>query len=296
MCALVDESIVAHEPEGCAAPRIKPAPTAAIRSLLRSPRTLWCPGCSNGIITRAIIDAVLGLGLDTDKVVVFAGIGCSGRVTNYLNVSTVHTAHGRALPFATGAKVADPTLTVIVVMGDGDCAAIGGNHLIHAARRNVDLTAVVFNNSIYGMTGGQKSPTTHIGDRSTTSPFGNSEPAFDLCGLAHAAGATYVARGTSWDYRQLVQLVAGGLVHEGFSFVEAMAVCTTYYGRFNLTADPAEFLRAQRDHAIPVEKFDYGETRLRDLYPVGVLRHVERPPYSDVYADMRRKAREGGGG
>jgi 2-oxoglutarate ferredoxin oxidoreductase subunit beta len=257
---------------------------------------VWCPGCSNGIITRAIVDAVIGLELDPDKVAVFAGIGCSGRIANYLNYSTVHAAHGRALPFATGAKVADSSLKVIVVMGDGDCAAIGGNHLIHAARRNVDLTAVVFNNSIYGMTGGQKSPTTHVGDRSTTSVYGNAEPAFDLCELARAAGATYVARGTSWAYRQLVQLIAGGLVHEGFSFVEAMAVCNTYYGRFNLTADPAEFLLAQREHAVPVDKFEIDGPRLRDSYPVGVISHVERPPYSDVYADAKVRKREGGGG
>ena len=285
-----------HEPEDCAAPRIKPAGTAAIRGHLRSAKTLWCPGCSNGIITRAIVDAVLGLELDPDKVAVFAGIGCSGRVANYLNYSTVHCAHGRALPFATGAKVADPALKVIVVMGDGDCAAIGGNHLIHAARRNVDVTAVVFNNSIYGMTGGQKSPTTHVGDRSTTSPHGNSEPAFDLCELARAAGATYVARGTSWAYRQLVQLIAGGLVHEGFSFVEAMAVCNTYYGRFNLTADAAEFLLRQKEHAVPVGKYDIDGPRLRDVYPVGVIHHVERPGYSDVFSDMRRRANGGGDG
>jgi len=239
---------------------------------------------------------VLGLELDPDKVAVFAGIGCSGRISNYLNYSTVHCAHGRALPFATGAKVADPELKIIVVMGDGDCAAIGGNHLIHAARRNVDLTAVVFNNSIYGMTGGQKSPSTHVGDRSTTSPFGNSEPAFDLCELARAAGATYVARGTSWAYRQLVQLIAGGLVHEGFSFIEAMAICNTYYGRFNLTADSAEFLRLQKEHAVAVDKFDVDGPRLRDLYPVGVIHHVERPAYSDVFSDMRQKAGGRGGG
>lgn len=293
MCALVDETVLAREPKDCAPPRIKPASTAAIRAQLRTGRTVWCPGCSNGIITRAIVDAVLGLGLPQDKVAVFAGIGCSGRIGNYLNYSTVHTAHGRALPFATGAKVADSSLKVIVVMGDGDCAAIGGNHLIHAARRNVDLTAVVFNNSIYGMTGGQKSPTTHMGDRSTTSIWGNAEPAFDLCELARAAGATYVARGTSWAYRQLVELIAGGLVHEGFSFVEAMAVCHTYYGRFNLTADPAKFLLAQKEHAIPADEFEPGEPRRRDRYPVGVLSHVERPPYSDVYAERHARPPEG---
>ena len=154
-----------------------------------------------------------------------AGIGCSGRISAYLDYSTVHTAHGRALAVATGVKAADPSLHVIVAMGDGDSSAIGGNHLIHAARRNIDLTALVFNNSIYGMTGGQMSPTTHLGDKSTTSVYGNVEPAFDLCELAHAAGATYVARGTSWAYQQLVNVIAGGIAHHGFAMVEAMAIC-----------------------------------------------------------------------
>ena len=175
-----------------------------------------------------------------------AGIGCSGRISAYLDYSTVHTAHGRALAVATGIKAADPSLQVIVAMGDGDSSAIGGNHFIHAARRNIDLTALVFNNSIYGMTGGQMSPTTHLGDKSTTSVYGNVEAAFDLCELAHAAGATYVARGTSWAYQQLVNVIAGGIAHRGFSMVEAMAICPVYYGRFNLTPDPAEFLRSRR--------------------------------------------------
>ena len=140
-------------------------------------------------------------------------------------------------------------------MGDGDCVAIGGNHLIHAARRNIDLTAIVFNNSIYGMTGGQMSPTTFEGDLSTTSPYGNIEQAFDICELARAAGATYVARGTSWAYPQLVGLIAGGIVHKGFSFIEAMAACPTYYGRQNHGADPAEMLRRQRDRSVPVATY-----------------------------------------
>ena len=152
-----------------------------------------------------------------------AGIGCSGRISAYLDYSTVHTAHGRALAVATGVKAADPSLHVIVAMGDGDSSAIGGNHFIHAARRNIDLTALVFNNSIYGMTGGQMSPTTHLGDKSTTSVYGNVEAAFDLCELAHAAGATYVARGTSWAYQQLTNVIAGGISHKGFAMVEAMA-------------------------------------------------------------------------
>ncbi|HTX70853.1 MAG TPA: thiamine pyrophosphate-dependent enzyme, partial [Thermoleophilia bacterium] len=153
MCALVDEQRLEARPTGdFKLPRIRPHTTSEIKAHLRAAKTLWCPGCSNGTITRALIDAMLGLELDPAKVVVVAGIGCSGRISAYLDYSTVHTAHGRALAVATGAKVADPSLQVIVAMGDGDCSAIGGNHFIHAARRNVDVTALVFNNSIYGMT------------------------------------------------------------------------------------------------------------------------------------------------
>jgi 2-oxoglutarate ferredoxin oxidoreductase subunit beta len=177
-------------------------------------------------------------------------------------------------------------------MGDGDSSAIGGNHFIHAARRNIDLTALVFNNSIYGMTGGQMSPTTHMGDKSTTSVYGNVEAAFDLCALAHAAGATYVARGTSWAYQQLTNVIAGGIAHKGFAMVEAMAVCPVYYGRFNLTPDPAEFLLAQKAHAVPADKFDEGESRVRDKYPVGLLHHAEREEFVTALGRVRDNARE----
>ncbi len=203
-----------------------------------------------------------------------AGIGCSGRISAYLSYSTVHTAHGRALPVATGAKLADPSLHVIVAMGDGDCAAIGGNHFIHAARRNVDLTALVFNNSIYGMTGGPDEPhDPHAETARRRACSATSSPPSTLCQLAHAAGASYVARSTAWAYRQLVDVIAGGIVHKGFSLVEAMAVCPIYYGRFNLTSDPAEFLRGQKERGVPASQFDEGESRLRERYPVGVLHH-----------------------
>jgi 2-oxoglutarate ferredoxin oxidoreductase subunit beta len=268
-----------------------PHATSEIRAHLRSATTLWCAGCSNGIVTRAIIDAILGLRLDTEKLALIAGIGCAGRITSYLDYSTVHTAHGRALAVATGAKAADPSLDIVVVMGDGDCVAIGGNHLIHAARRNIDLTAIVFNNSIYGMTGGQMSPTTFEGDLSTTSPYGNIEQAFDICELARSAGATYVARGTSWAYPQLVGLIAGGLVHKGFSFIEAMVACPTYYGRQNQGADPAEMLRRQRDRSVPVATYEPGHPRHQDRYPVGVLHHAEREEYTEAYAEVQRRAR-----
>jgi 2-oxoglutarate ferredoxin oxidoreductase subunit beta len=288
--ALVDEDLIEHPSSGCAAPRVEGKPTSVIRRYLRTPKTIWCAGCSNGIAMRALVDAILALDLDHDKVAVFAGIGCSGRVTSYLDFSTVHTTHGRALAFATGAKAADPSLQVIVVMGDGDCVAIGGNHLIHAARRNIDLTAVVFNNSIYGMTGGQMSPATFEGDRSTTSPYGNVEQAFDLCELAEAAGASYVARGTSYSYTKLAQVIAGGLAHRGFSFVEAMTSCPTYYGRQNDIAEPSGMLERQKERAVPVEKFDRDGPRLQERYPVGVLHHVERTEYTDAYGEVQRRA------
>ncbi|MCE5196042.1 MAG: thiamine pyrophosphate-dependent enzyme, partial [Negativicutes bacterium] len=159
---------------------------------------IWCPGCGNGIVMQQVLRAIEELGLDVDKIVLVSGIGCSSRATGYLDFNTLHTTHGRALAFATGVKYANPELTVIVLTGDGDCTAIGGNHLIHACRRNIDLTTVVFNNSIYGMTSGQFSPMTPTGSYATTAPYGNIDRNFDLCKLGQAAGATYVARSTTY--------------------------------------------------------------------------------------------------
>jgi 2-oxoglutarate ferredoxin oxidoreductase subunit beta len=290
---LIDEERLERPPREPALPKVVAHSTAEIRRHLRSPKTLWCAGCTNGIATRALIDAIVSLDLSPDKVAVIAGIGCSGRITAYLDYSTVHCTHGRALVVATGAKVADPSLHVIVVMGDGDCAAIGGNHLIHAARRNVDLTAVVLNNAIYGMTGGQAGPTTHEGDISKTSPLGNVEPAFDICELARSAGATFVARGTAYAYVKLVQLIAAGIVHKGFSFVEIMSACPTYYGRMNASGDPADMLTAQKTQAVPVQRFQAGQAALRERYPVGVLHHAERAEYIEAYQELRRRAQQG---
>ena len=297
MSALVDEQKLEESPTGDdKIPRIKPHTTAEIKTHLRAAKTLWCPGCSNGTITRALIDAILGLELDPEKVVVVAGIGCSGRISAYLDYSTVHTAHGRALAVATGVKAADPSLHVIVAMGDGDSSAIGGNHLIHAARRNIDVTALVFNNSIYGMTGGQMSPTTHLGDKSTTSVYGNVEAAFDLCELAHAAGATYVARGTSWAYQQLTNVIAGGIKHKGFSMVEAMAICPVYYGRQNGGGDPFSMLLRQRDRGVPVEQYEPRGSRTKDRHPTGVVHHSEREEYIAALGRIKELAQEGGDG
>lgn len=149
---------------------------------------IWCPGCGNGILMRDVVVAIDNLKLQREKVVIVSGIGCSSRAAGYLDFNTIHTTHGRAIPFATGIKLAKPELDVIVITGDGDCTAIGGNHLIHAARRNVELTVIVFNNNIYGMTGGQYSPTTPTGERGTTAPYGNVDRQFDITQLAAGAG------------------------------------------------------------------------------------------------------------
>src|SRR4030042_5476706 len=157
---------------------------------------IWCPGCGIGMVTGAFLRALLSLGFKRDQTVVVSGIGCSSRAANYMDLGTVHSIHGRALAVATGIKMARPNFTVAVFTGDGDGAAIGGNHLIHACRRNIDLTCILLNNQTYGTTGGQVSPTMELGDRATTAPYGQIEPAFDLCKLVEAAGATFVARGT----------------------------------------------------------------------------------------------------
>jgi len=277
---------------------MKPASTAAIRAQLRSARTVWCPGCSNGIITRAIIDAVLGLELDADKVAVFAGIGCSGRITNYLNYSTVHCAHGRALPFATGAKVADPALKVIVVMGDGDCAAIGGNHLIHAARRNVDLTIICINNFNYGMTGGQAGPTTPQGAVSTTTVYVCWDRPFNLPYLAHAVGATFVARWTTLHVRQLKEAMLRAMQKRGFAFIEVISPCPTGFGRPNRRGEGIEEMRAYRrrcvvDHHASLAEVGVDMTADDSPIVVGNFHDVDRPPFRPVAVGPARPVRSG---
>ena len=298
MTALVDERVCARPPDPWK-PRIKLHSTHKITRHLITPKTMWCAGCSNGIVARAIIDATLNLEADPDvqlrldKTVIVAGIGCCGRIVQYLDFANVHTAHGRALAVATGIKIADPLLNVIVVMGDGDCLAIGGNHLIHAARRNLDLTAIVFNNTIYGMTGGQMSPTTFEGDRSSTSVYGSIEQAFDPCELARAAGSTFVARGTAYGYRLLTRVIAEGIAHAGFSFVEAVVSCPTYYGRQNAPAKPSEMLARQGRRSVPAEKYEGEGSRLREKFPVGVLHHVEREEYGEAYERVIERANDG---
>lgn len=257
---------------------------------------IWCSGCGHGIIVGALARALEAQGAEPDKTVIVSGIGCSSRATGYLNFNTLHTLHGRALAFATGVKMANSQLQVVVLMGDGDCTAIGGNHFIHAARRNLDLTAVVFNNSIYGMTGGQYSPLSPQGSNSTTSPTGSIDQPFDLAELAKGAGATYIARSTAYHSQQLAQLILDGLNHPGFSIIEAISQCPTYYGRKNKQGDPTQMLLWQKDHAISLAAANkIRETKapqeaqqlLAEKFVTGKLREVLRPEYANQYAKIR---------
>ena len=251
---------------------------------------IWCPGCGIGQIINGAIRAIDRVGLDQDKTVVVSGIGCSGRAPGYMNFDTLHTMHGRALAFATGIKLAKPELNVIVIMGDGDCAAIGGNHFIHAARRNIDVTALVINNQIYGMTGGQYSPTTPVEALATTAPYGDAEPGFDLCGVAQAAGATFVGRVAPVRMPELINTLARALQHRGFSFVEAVSQCPVYFGRMNRLGGPVQMLMRQKEITLPTRAAQQNPDAAQGKLLTGVLYESERPAYEDLYGKVRLKA------
>ncbi len=262
--------------------------TLEIEQLLRSEKLphIWCPGCGIGIVTAAVLRVILDMGLAPEKTVLVSGIGCSSRAPNYTTLNTVHTIHGRALAVATGIKMAKPEFTVIVFTGDGDGAAIGGNHLIHACRRNIDLTCVLFNNTTYGMTGGQTSPTMRVGDRSTTARQGQVEPPFDLCRLTQAAGASFVARGTAGYIRELEKLIKRGVEHKGFSFVEAVVPCPTEFGRRNGMSKAVQMLDDERSRSLAKAKADKLPTEeLVGKIITGVLHDDPgAPEYQETYA------------
>lgn len=243
-----------------------------------------CPGCGHGIALRALLWAVHERGIPKDRLAVVSGIGCSGRVGAYIDANTFHVTHGRPLAFAAGLALARPDLEVLVITGDGDCLAIGGNHLIHACRRNLNLTCLMFNNEIYGMTGGQVSPTTS-GDRlTTTTPYGNSEPAFDACALAAAAGAGFVGRGMTLQTPALKSLIAEAIAHRGFSFVEILSDCTEIFGRKNDLGSSPEMILRQKGSMKPDT---YGNVVDHPFRPnalrTGVLARNDRPEYGDTY-------------
>lgn len=261
---------------------------------------IWCPGCGNGVIMRDVAVAIQELmddpevKLNREKVVIVSGIGCSSRAAGYMDFNSIHTTHGRAIAFATGIKFAKPELEVIVLTGDGDCSAIGGNHLIHAARRNMGLTVVTFNNDIYGMTGGQYSPTTPAGDRATTAPYGSLDRPFDIAQLAAGAGATFTARGSVYHVRETIDLIKQGIRHKGFSLIDVYSVCPTYYGRKNHKGGPVEMLQWQKQNMVPTARYyAMSEEQKAGRLLVGTLTHSEYPEYTEQYEKMVKRVQAG---
>lgn len=255
---------------------------------------IWCPGCGIGITMNALIRAVDNVQLKQEEVVVVTGIGCTGRASGYVNFCGFQPTHGRALPFATGIKIANPKLNVITVMGDGDCASIGGNHFIHAARRNIDITAVVLNNSNYGMTGGQYAPSTPLGAKTTTTPYGNVEHDFDICSVAKAAGATYIARSTTYHINFTIRYLEKALKHKGFSVVEVMVACPTLFGRLNKLGDAVQMMKQQKESAIMLKKSqDMNPEELQGKYIIGELyEDNEKPEYTFSYQKLIDKVQK----
>jgi len=246
---------------------------------------IWCAGCG----MRDVAQAIENLALNRDQTVIVSGIGCSSRAAGYMDFNTIHTTHGRAIPFATGIKLANPELNVIVMAGDGDIAAIGGNHLIHAARRNIGLTVVVMNNNIYGMTGGQYSPTTPTGEYGTTAPYGNLDRSFDIAGLAYGAGASYAARGTVYHVHQTINLIMDGIRNKGFSIIDIASICPTYYGRKNKKGDAVEMMKWQRDNTVTMEQAGkMAPEHLKGKLVLGLLHHTQYPEFSYKYTELIR--------
>jgi 2-oxoglutarate/2-oxoacid ferredoxin oxidoreductase subunit beta len=249
---------------------------------------MWCSGCGNGIVLASLLRAFEELEYQRNEVVVVTGIGCWGKADDYINTNALHTTHGRALAYATGIKAANPRLRVVVLMGDGDGATIGGNHLIHAARRNIDLTAIIVNNFNYGMTGGQYSATTPADNITSTTAYGNPERSFDLCALVEAAGANYVARETAYDGAQLKSRIKEALTKTGFSFVEAISPCTTLYGPNNNMQQPVDMLRWLKEKAVPLAKY----RQLADsegFFATGKLADKNAPDFSARYAKIQAR-------
>lgn len=249
--------------------------------------TLWCWGCGDGVILKALIRSIDKMGWSMDDVCVVSGIGCSGRFSSYINCNTVHTTHGRAVAYATGIKLANPDKHVIVVTGDGDGLAIGGNHTIHGCRRNIDLNHIVINNFIYGLTNSQTSPTTPKGMWTVTAKRGNIDPTFDACKLAEGAGASFVGRESMIDAKKLEKIFVTGLKHKGYSFFDIFSNCHVNLGRKNKMGDAMENLTWIDSITVPKKKFDEMTPEEQvGKFPTGVLKQVEEPEYCDSYAKV----------
>lgn len=269
-------------------PTMTPAPENPVKKLLRTERmpSIWCPGCGIGTTVNCFARALAESGKNLDEVAIVSGIGCTGRVAGYLDLDSFHTTHGRALPFATGLKLANPRLDVVVYSGDGDLTAIGGNHLIHAARRNLDLLCICVNNLTYGMTGGQETPTTPTPAIASTAPYGAFEPTFNLPHLAASSGASYVARWTTFHVRQIAKTIREALSRKGFRFIELISPCPTLFLRRNRLGEAIDEMRFYRENSVVKNLADTREAELtyRGSILVGKFVDRQRPTWREAHA------------
>lgn len=244
---------------------------------------IWCSGCSDGIVLNEFLRAIDELGLDMSKIVVVSGIGCAGRASGYINVDAFHATHGRAIPVAIGIKVAKPELNVVVISGDGDLFSIGGNHFLHAARRNVGIKVICINNFNYGMTGGQSGPTTPMGAFLTTTPYGNIENPLNLVQLAAAVGATYVARWTAFHVRRIKESMKKALTKKGFAFIEVVGICPEQYGRRHKMPRPIDMMIWLKKNSVISRELDPSKAELTpERIVVGEFVDAERPEYTEL--------------
>jgi 2-oxoglutarate/2-oxoacid ferredoxin oxidoreductase subunit beta len=249
---------------------------------------MWCPGCGHGTVLNTLLRAVEQLGLNKNDIVMTSGIGCSARISGYVDFHSLHTIHGRALAFATGVKLSRPELKLLVPMGDGDALAIGGNHFIHAARRNIDITAIVMNNRIYGMTGGQFSPLSGPGKKATTAPYRTIDNEFDVVQLATAAGASFVARTTTYHVQEAIEIFKKAITHKGFSVVEILTQCPTHYGRKNKEGDAADMLETYKNSTAKIGSKALAENT--SLVGRGIFVDKNIPEYCDEYEKIIEQA------
>lgn len=255
---------------------------------------MWCAGCGIGIVMHAIVRAISQLGFDKDDVALITGIGCTGRMSAYVDLNTMHTTHGRALAFATGLKMARPDMHVITVMGDGDALAIGGNHFVHAARRNIGITTIVVNNQVYGMTGGQTSPATPMESLASTAPYGNIDQPLQALELAQAAGAAFGARETVYHAAQMGQLFERALLKRGFAVVEVISYCHTSFGRLNGLGTAVEMMQRLRENSVTIEQASrLPESERGGKIARGVVFERDIPEYTDLYQRIIERAQAG---
>jgi 2-oxoglutarate ferredoxin oxidoreductase subunit beta len=249
---------------------------------------MWCPGCGHGTVLNTLLRAVEQLGLNKNDIVMTSGIGCSARISGYVDFHSLHTIHGRALAFATGVKLSRPELKLLVPMGDGDTLAIGGNHFIYAARRNIDITAIVMNNRIYGMTGGQFSPLSGPGKKATTAPYRTIDNQFDVVELSKAAGASFVARTTTYHVQEAIEIFKKAIAHKGFSVVEILTQCPTHYGRKNKEGDAVDMLEIYKNTTAKVGSKALVENP--SMLGRGIFVDKDIPEYCEEYAKVIQSA------